>query len=99
MNLLFWFFEWTKRCCSGRWNGFSGVFLLVFLSLLGGYFGYSLKWAYSVDIGNVLKALASMPFFCFGYLVGRNDGLTFLANLSKFKALALFVLLFGIDGA
>ena len=96
MNLLFWFFEWANRYCSRRWNSFSGVCLLVFLSLLCGYFGYTLKCAYSVDVGNILKALSAMPFFCFGYLVGRNDGLTFLANLSKLKALALFVLLFGI---
>lgn len=85
MNVLFWMiFTISNKYC-GQW-------LLILLCVVCGFTGSELLNSYSTDYGNVFKALQSMPFFCFGYLLKHYGGLQRIQGMSQLSVLSCTLL-------
>jgi fucose 4-O-acetylase-like acetyltransferase len=96
MNVLFWLIHRVAHHWSDGQDNARAVSMIIATCLVCGFIGHLLLSAFPTDVGNVFKALASMPFFCAGYLLGRFDGLSALQNLSWIGVIVLFCLLLGI---
>lgn len=92
MNVLFWIIYTT----SNRYDGPCSIGILILLCVACGFMGSQLMDNQPTDYGNVFKALQSMPFFCFGYLLKHYDGLQRIQGMSRFSVLFSMLLFLGL---
>lgn len=97
MNVLFWFIQSISRGKTDSRSKSQTISILVVICLVCGFAGWILRDRLTFDVGNLFKALASMPFFCLGYLLGSYNGLTALNNMNKARALPIFCFLLGVS--
>ena len=96
MNLLFW---WIHRAANGKSGSQTkpyAVWILIMACLICGFIGHESLAIKGFDVAYVFGALASMPFFCVGYLFSSYNGLPTLNNLNKATAFPIFCLMLGI---
>ena len=97
MNVMFWFIHSVSIGQTDSRSKSHSLGILIVICLICGFAGWILRDKLTFDVGNLFKALASMPFFCFGHLLGSQNGLTALNNLKKARALPLFCIMLGIS--
>ena len=101
VNVLFWLLRrlsagiTTRLCVRQNASGWA-MALLAACCLLVYVAGSGLHRHFMADVGNLFKALESLPFFCLGYVVGQSGGLTALDSASRLRVTVSFVLFFAV---
>ena len=96
MNVMFWLIHRVARGKTNSRQKSHSLSILIVICLVCGFAGWMLQEKLAFDVGNLFKAMASMPFFCVGYLFASHNGLTALNNINKAKAFPIFCLLLAI---
>ena len=92
MNILFWVIYTLSNRYSNQWS----IGVLVLLCVVCGFIGSWLMDSQPTDYGNVFKALQSMPFFCFGYLLKHYNGLQRIQVMSRLSVLFSTLIFLGL---